>query len=71
MNKAGVAQCRAELHILKQENAALEKQRDELVEALEGLLWAIHFNDDSAPHPMEEMEARAKQTLEKIKAQKG
>jgi len=50
------------------EKIQLEAENASLRDAIEGLLYAIHFNDDSAPHPMEEMEARAKQALAQLEA---
>lgn len=44
----------------------------ELLEALEGVLWALHYQgsmDRQEEHPMPEMEARAKQIIAKAKGE--
>ena len=46
-------------------NAKLMLASPELLDAIDGLLFAINFNDDSKPHPMEEMVAKAHAAISK------
>ena len=54
-----------QIAILTDQNKAQAKEIERLREALDGLLFAIHYQDNGQDeHPMEAMEAKARKALE-------